>query len=45
MVPEGDVQGLHGRAGLRITEIRYGDWCGRKTRGAVGQQDVIVAVK
>jgi SAM-dependent methyltransferase len=42
---ENDVRKLHEDAGLQITEIRYGHWCGREKRsGAIGQ-DVVVAVK
>jgi SAM-dependent methyltransferase len=40
---ENDVRKLHEQAGLRVAEVRYGNWCGRKRR-ATGQ-DVVVAAK
>ncbi len=42
---EDDVRELHEQAGLKVTEIRYGHWCGRKKRPGTIGQDVVVAVK
>jgi SAM-dependent methyltransferase len=45
VVHESDVRELHDAAGLRVAEIRYGHWCGRKQREDVFGQDFVVAVK
>ncbi len=42
---EDDVRELHEHAGLKVTEIRYGHWCGREKRPGTIGQDVVVADK
>jgi SAM-dependent methyltransferase len=41
---EDDVRERYEQAGLQITEVRYGRWCGRKKPATLGQ-DLLVAVK
>ena len=42
-VPETDVREFYARAGLEITEIRFGHWCGRERKPEQLGQDLIVA--
>jgi len=42
-VAEGDVAGFHERAGLGVSEIRRGHWCGRPREDGRLGQDIIVA--
>jgi SAM-dependent methyltransferase len=41
---EADVLELHERAGLRVTDVRYGHWRGGDPRDRIGQ-DVVIAVR